>query len=206
MRCIYITPFQLDVGSVQAAILPKSRMMPRSTIKNKQATRAFVRRGLLQSPEIRGVDNRALPPQRGLGALRSTGKTFTLSIWLQFCPMKHRNTCINGRALRVSKVAKTRVFWELSKIFSLYATSEIFKSKLFLCYIFGYIAPQRDICLFHRVIQGSLCKMAEMMGNHCTDHRSHGPQLTRKYSLKAIFSMLKSSEWPNYLFLQHNHL
>jgi hypothetical protein len=98
------------VGSVQAAILPKSRVMPRSTIKNKQATRAFVRRGLLQSPEIRGVDNRTLPPQRGLGALRSTGKTFTLLIWLQLCPMKHKNTCTNGQALRVSKVAKTRVF------------------------------------------------------------------------------------------------
>jgi hypothetical protein len=35
-------PRSVFVGSVQAAILPKSRLMPRSTIENKQVTRAFV--------------------------------------------------------------------------------------------------------------------------------------------------------------------
>jgi hypothetical protein len=95
---------------------------------------AFVRRGLLQSPEIVGVGNHPLLPQRGHGSPGSSGKCFTSLLWLQLCLIVCNNMCRNGWVQKGASGAKTRFFCQVSRIFIWVWFSEIFHSKLPLAY------------------------------------------------------------------------
>jgi hypothetical protein len=113
--------------------------------------------GLLQSPEIRGVDSRPVATQRGLCALGSFGKSFSLT-WLWFRSMVYGNTLRNHRVLRGARGAKTPFFCEASEIFIFHQFFQIFHLKLTVAYGFRIMYTQGDMCLVLWVIRHSLLK------------------------------------------------
>jgi hypothetical protein len=76
----------------------------------KSCDLAFVRRGLLQSPEIGGVGRSRIAMQRALKTLGTLGKTFSSSMWLQYSSINLTNRHKIHRVLRRARWAKTGVF------------------------------------------------------------------------------------------------